>query len=276
MAQFAQSRPQTHTAQPGGPAWYLTEFGAEDYVPDVQRMVELADQNLVSWSYWSALQLHDPTGGPTEGLLDERTRRPDPRRAAVLARPYPLATAGTPTSQSYDPGSGAFDLAYTPDPGVHAPTLVELAPAWAYPFGYTASAQGARITSAPGAETLTLQNGAGAGSVTLHVRRASNPLGLPARSPGCVDRRRFSFRLHQPRHGRIVRVDAFVNGRHVLRRRGHRVTRVTLARLPQGRFRVRIAATASSGLRTVSSRSYRGCRKGRPRTRVHRHPRRAR
>ncbi|MDQ1441257.1 MAG: hypothetical protein QOG97_1485, partial [Acidimicrobiaceae bacterium] len=89
----------------------------------------------------------------------------------------------------------------------------------------------------------------------------------------CKDVRKFAFRLHQPRAGRIVRVTVYVNGRRVKRLHGRRVTHVTLGRLPQGVFTVKIVAVTSRGSRTVSVRTYRGCRKSRPHTHVHRHRR---
>jgi alpha-glucosidase (family GH31 glycosyl hydrolase) len=99
-------------------------------------------------------------------------------------------------------------------------------------------------------------------------RCGSQPLGPAAQAPhGCVDRRKFSFRIHQPSAGgRIVRVTAYVNGRRARVKRGRRVTRITLRRLPKGRFTVRIVALSSRGRRTVSVRRYRGCRKGKPHT----------
>jgi hypothetical protein len=99
---------------------------------------------------------------------------------------------------------------------------------------------------------------------------APNPLGLP--SPArCVDRRRFSFRIHQPKHGRVVRVSAFVNGKQVLRLHRHRITRIRLARLPLGLFQVKIIAVTSGGERVTSVRTYRGCKKGPPVTHVQPH-----
>jgi predicted acyl esterase len=86
--------------------------------------------------------------------------------------------------------------------------------------------------------------------------------------PRCVDRRKFSFRIHQPKRGRVVKVVAFVNGKRVLRVARKRVTRVVLKRLPRGKFRVRIVATTDRGSRTISVRHYRGCKKGKPRTHV--------
>jgi hypothetical protein len=117
------------------------------------------------------------------------------------------------------------------------------------------------------------------GVVTLPVLPAAQqqavkatPLaaGLATRSApaACVDRRKFSFRIHQPRGGRVVTVVAFVNGKQVKRVTGKRVTRITLKRLPRGLFIVRIVATTDRGSRTVSVRTYRGCRKSRPTTHV--------
>jgi beta-glucosidase len=107
--------------------------------------------------------------------------------------------------------------------------------------------------------------------VTVAVGGASCK-GAVARVPAsCVDRRKFTFRLHHAPRARVVRVEAFVNGRRKLRRRGHNIKRITLAKLPSGRFVVKIVATQSTGSQLVSTRTYIGCRKGRPRTRGH-HP----
>jgi hypothetical protein len=89
----------------------------------------------------------------------------------------------------------------------------------------------------------------------------------------CVDRRKFSFRLHRPRGARIVLVEAFVNGHRRLRLRGGDIRRITLARLPRGRFTVRIVATQNTGSKLISTRRYRGCLKSRPTTRAHHHRR---
>jgi hypothetical protein len=95
--------------------------------------------------------------------------------------------------------------------------------------------------------------------------------GLPGtqKKARCVDRRRFIFKIHQPHGGgRVVKVDAFVNGKRVLHKSGHRITRITLKRLPKRTFRVRIVATTNKGSRTISVRTYRGCKKGKPHTHV--------
>jgi hypothetical protein len=90
----------------------------------------------------------------------------------------------------------------------------------------------------------------------------------------CARRDRFAFRIHQPRGGRIVQVDAYIDGRRVKRVRGTRVGRLTVRR-PAGKddFRLVIVARASNGQRTVSVRRFHRCGKTRPITRVHRPPR---
>jgi hypothetical protein len=67
----------------------------------------------------------------------------------------------------------------------------------------------------------------------------------------------------------VTRVVVFVNGKRRLARRGHDLRRVTLSRLPRGRFEVKIVATQSSGSTLTSSRFYRGCKKSRPTTHAH-------
>jgi hypothetical protein len=147
---------------------------------------------------------------------------------------------------------------------------------------------------------VTLPDGAGTGSATTwangHVVphtasgdsvrfRLDSNAGAPAdwavtwnvnalRLPGairCADRRRFTFTLHHARRARVVRVEAFVNGKRKLRRRGRDIRHLTLRRLPQRKFTVRIVATQSSGSKLISTRTYRGCRKSRPRTHAHHH-----
>ena len=98
----------------------------------------------------------------------------------------------------------------------------------------------------------------------------SNPLGLPPKSK-CIDRRRFSFKIHQPPRQRVVNVNVYVNGKRRYSRRGSKVTRVTIKKLPTtGTYVVRIVALTNRGNRVISTRRYKGCKKGRPTTRVDR------
>jgi dienelactone hydrolase len=87
------------------------------------------------------------------------------------------------------------------------------------------------------------------------------------RAPRCVDRRRFSFRLHHARGARVVNVVVYVNGRVRKRVHGRDLKRVSIARLPRKRFTVRIVSTQSTGSKLISVRTYRGCTKGAPHTR---------
>ncbi len=87
----------------------------------------------------------------------------------------------------------------------------------------------------------------------------------------CKDRRKFTFRLHHARRARIVRVVAFVNGHRRVTRRGRNIKQLVVKRLPKRKFTVRIVSTQNTGSKLVSTRRYRGCQKGRPRTRAHHH-----
>jgi hypothetical protein len=237
----------------------MTEFGAEDYVPDVARVTRLADERLASWTYWAAFQLHDPTGSPTEGLIDAGTRRPDPKRAAVLARAYPLATAGTPTAQSFDPASEAFDLTYTADHGVTAPTQVSIPIAYHYAKGYDVQVTGARVTSHPDSSLLTLANLPGAQSVTVRVRRRS------ALRPGsCLARRRVRFGVRARKGERLRRLTIYRDGRRarVLRHPDPGRVIVRLARDPHLPLRVKVVVRSRGtrhAHRRVVRRNYRPC-----------------
>jgi dienelactone hydrolase len=87
--------------------------------------------------------------------------------------------------------------------------------------------------------------------------------------PPCVDRRKFTFRLHHAPGARVVKVEVFVNGKLRLVRRGHALRSVTVSRPPRKVFHLRVVSTQSSGSKLVSRRTYRGCGKGRPTTRAH-------
>lgn len=97
---------------------------------------------------------------------------------------------------------------------------------------------------------------------------SANLLGLPA-AGGCIDTRYFSFRVHRPHGRRVVRVEAYVDGRHiktVRARHGGSIGRLVLARMPEGQFTLRIVAHTANHHRIVSIRQYHGCTKGPPHT----------
>jgi hypothetical protein len=91
----------------------------------------------------------------------------------------------------------------------------------------------------------------------------------------CKDLRKFTFKLHHARRTRIVEVTAFVNGKRRVHKHGRNIKKITINKLPQNTFKVRIEALQSSGRGLVSRRTYRGCTKSRPKT-VRLHPHRHR
>jgi hypothetical protein len=89
--------------------------------------------------------------------------------------------------------------------------------------------------------------------------------GLPRR---CTDRRKFRFRFKNPRGVKVKRVVVRINGKRTQARRGKDIKSLRIRKLPRrGKFRVKIVATLNTGVKSVSTRTYKGCRKSRPRTR---------
>ena len=178
MSQFDLGRSLTSTNQPGGPAWLLSEWGAEDNPADLGNVANLADSSPisgtpVSWTYWAALQNHDPTGDPHERLLDSSRQLIQPKDQ-VIVRAYPRATAGTPTSRSqkYDTTTAAFDFAYAPDHAIAAPTEIVVPPP-RYGGGYKVTVSAAAVTSPCGANPVTLAADPQATAVTVHIEPAA-------------------------------------------------------------------------------------------------------
>jgi opacity protein-like surface antigen len=106
-----------------------------------------------------------------------------------------------------------------------------------------------------------------ANALTVAVPAGKHVLTIGA--PSCIDRRKFTFRIHQPLRGRITSVTIYVNGKRTRTVKATRVTRVTVSKLPRKTFKVRIVARSNSGRRTISTRTYRGCKKSAPHTVVH-------
>ncbi|HEX8067248.1 MAG TPA: hypothetical protein VF520_12085 [Thermoleophilaceae bacterium] len=112
------------------------------------------------------------------------------------------------------------------------------------------------------------------GNSGFYVVRLTNGVWpFPRGEAGCLRPSSIAFKLHRVAGTRVVRVEAYANGRRRLRRSGRDVRRIELTRLPRGgRLAVRVVATHSTGAKVVSSRSWNGCRKGRLRVRVVRRP----
>jgi hypothetical protein len=126
------------------------------------------------------------------------------------------------------------------------------------------------VGDTPGGSTAGGGGGGGAGGGSGSAGGGSNPLGLPPKSK-CLDRRRFKFKIHQPPRQRVVNVNVYINGKRRYSRRGTKVTTVSIKKLPStGTYVVRIVALTNRGNRVISTRRYKGCKKGRPTTRVDR------
>jgi endoglycosylceramidase len=164
--QLQGSRDAT-AAQPGGIPTLLTEFGATTDAADLARITADADAHLTGWMYWQWLHYDDPTGSHDSGLWPPTA--PIPAMLGVLSRTYPSAIAGRPSSTSFDPSSGRFTLRYRSDPRITEPTVIFVPVAGHYAGGYCASATGARITSAPGATHVDVENGTTAADVTVTI-----------------------------------------------------------------------------------------------------------
>ncbi|MEA2466573.1 MAG: hypothetical protein QOJ57_699 [Thermoleophilaceae bacterium] len=119
-----------------------------------------------------------------------------------------------------------------------------------------------------GPATVAFSDGRSLGFAGAGEHRGT--LAAPTRGK-CSRKRAVRFKLHHARGARVVRVEAYVNGKRKLRRRGRDIRSIVLRRLPTKRFVVRIVSTHSTGSQLVSTRTFKGCKKTRPRTRRHRH-----
>jgi endoglycosylceramidase len=143
--------PLSSAQQPGGPAWFMSEFGATTNVSLVTLLAKTADDVGLGWSYYSWKYYEDPTGSTSEALV---TAAGDYSPiVVVLSRTYPQAVAGTTTSMNFNPFSGAFQMTYIPG---HAsgPTSIFIAQSQHYPHGWCAAVLGGRILSPAGASHL--------------------------------------------------------------------------------------------------------------------------
>jgi endoglycosylceramidase len=158
LAMRSEDRTDLETPiRPGGPAWFVTEFGATSSSTLLTALTAATDRNLVGWTYWAWKYYADPTGSSAEGLV-----RPDGKlraTASVLSRTYPEAIAGRPTTMRFNPSSGAFELDYLADHAVSAPTVIFVPVQIHYPFGYCAKVSGGSIVSRTGREILLVRNG---------------------------------------------------------------------------------------------------------------------
>jgi hypothetical protein len=110
----------------------------------------------------------------------------------------------------------------------------------------------------------------GATAPTTSAEQVAHVLGLPS-TRDCIDRRKFTFKLHHAKKQPVVDVVAFINGKRKAHKRGGDIKRLVIKRLPRRKFVLRIVATQKSGSELISTRTYKGCLKSRPKTRGRHH-----
>jgi hypothetical protein len=89
-------------------------------------------------------------------------------------------------------------------------------------------------------------------------------------APGgvCLRPATLGFKLHRIEGTRVVRVEAFANGKRRLRQTGRDIRRIALKGMKRGgKLTIRIVATHDTGSKVVSTRTWNGCAKGKPRVR---------
>eukprot|EP01095_Lingulamoeba_sp_RSL-Kostka_P011526 TRINITY_DN4412_c0_g1_i1.p1 TRINITY_DN4412_c0_g1~~TRINITY_DN4412_c0_g1_i1.p1 ORF type:complete len:248 (+),score=75.62 TRINITY_DN4412_c0_g1_i1:98-841(+) len=96
----------------------MTEFGAMQgtttAIEDINFLLNKADENIQSWSYWqykfnADLTTASQTGAESFYLFDGTLDQPKVR---ALSRTYAQAVSGTPTTHQFDPITARFDLTY--------------------------------------------------------------------------------------------------------------------------------------------------------------------
>jgi endoglycosylceramidase len=171
-----------------GDALLMTEFAATNDLEIIRRVVELADERMISWQQWHYCGCDDPTtSGPgIQALVGDAAQPPtganvNAEKLGVSSRPYPQAVAGTPQSYGFNSDTKEFQLNYSTaradgSGNFPADSRTEIfVPELHYPSGYAVEVEGAQVVSAPGAAILTLATCPGAGLVTVRVTTSGPP-----------------------------------------------------------------------------------------------------
>lgn len=149
-----------------GDALLVTEFGATSEVPAIDQFLDGFDSESIPWLFWdySVIAHRHGSTGETDAQASAALK--------ALARPYPFAVAGVPSSYSFDSTSRQFKLSYTShrSDGKPFPTSTVtqvITPRMTYPDGYLVSTEGATVTSHRCAPMLTLRSTVSAVSVVI-------------------------------------------------------------------------------------------------------------
>jgi endoglycosylceramidase len=154
--------------QPGGPALFMSEFGATSSTALLREVTAGANQLRLGWIYWAWKYYDDPTGSSDEALVTAQGKFRS--TASALAQTYAQATAGTPTSMTYDADTGAFRLSYVVNAHISAPTVIFVPVKLHYRHGYCATTTGATVVSAANSSHLEVTNSPSASTVTVSVK----------------------------------------------------------------------------------------------------------
>lgn len=156
------------SAQTGG-ALFNTEFGAVTDVPSVNRMVGELDDALMPWIWWAYNEgiMSNMSVSPTNSTINLPI-------TGALVRPHPVAVAGTPTANHFDPTTDMLTFSYSATKasgGSFACGTVTSfqVPQRSYPNGYHVNVTGGVVTSAAGSQHLTVVASPGASTVDVTV-----------------------------------------------------------------------------------------------------------
>jgi endoglycosylceramidase len=167
---------KAHSATTGS-ALLETEFGATMDTARIQQQLDVFDQHMVPWMFWS-YNRYVVAHRADEVLEPADAQHVNRAMVKTLARPYPQLIAGTPQSWTFDAPTSAFSLTYStarPDgrarfrPGAETDIAV---PAIEYPDGYVATISGGRVTSQANAPVLRVRAGRHVDSVTVTIAPA--------------------------------------------------------------------------------------------------------
>lgn len=137
----------------GGPQ---TADGFSRYIDDI---LSMADRQMIGFTQW------DYSTGSWGPLTDDLAPSDLGKQ---LARPYPMAVAGTPNSFSFDPASKRFDMTFTVGDLSNHSTEVAL-PALTMGPTPSFSISDARVKAAPSGQTLVIDTSSIAAGTKLSI-----------------------------------------------------------------------------------------------------------
>lgn len=160
----------------------LSEFGASNDLVTIERLIDLAAKNRVSWQYWAWWNRDVCCERPEEGIITHPSDPPlaenlNQAKLDVLVRAYPRRVAGVPENYRFDRASGTFTLTYSTQRAdgkgrFPAGAVTEIfIPQRHFPGGYRVEVEGAQVLSAPDSEILRVASFAEVDTVTVQVTR---------------------------------------------------------------------------------------------------------